>query len=248
MRFLIFPLVSLAAALAGIVRADNLLLPKGFERTEGNVSAGPFRTGAPSRVLQVYGASEFGAFGPLGAMITELRFRVDSHTGPSGHAIIPELEVRMSTTAKSPDQLSRIVAENIGPDETIVVPKRELQFDYVVDRTGPNSLSIVIPFQKPFYYDPLKGNLFLDLQVLKTPLGTSPVLDAVNASDAYSLLVTSPGAVEGQQFSWGMVTQFTFTPVPEPSVGLWFLGFGVLLVYLKGAKNCAAWFASARSR
>lgn len=119
-------------------------------------------------------------------------------------------------------------------------PRRELQFDYVVDRTGPNSMSIVIPFQKPFFYDPLKGNLFLDLQVLVTPLGTAPLLDAVNATDAYSLLVTSPNSLDGQQFSAGLVTQFTFTPVPEPSFGLWFLGFGVLLVYSKGAKNVVA--------
>lgn len=124
MRFLIFPLVSLAAALAGLARADTLLLPKGSEKVEGNVGINsPFGPGGPHRLLQVYGAGEFGSFSPYGGLITELRFRVDSNAGPSGHVTIPELEIRMSTTTKAPDQPSTTVADNIGPDESIVLPK-----------------------------------------------------------------------------------------------------------------------------
>lgn len=224
---------------AGLSVADSLFLPKGLENKDGNTElTQPFGDGRPSHIQQLYGASEFASFGPGGGLITELRFRPDSQSAGAGTVDIPELQINMSTTLKTPDHLDDRLQANIGADESVVFPKSSIRFTYTVDPANVNSMSIVIPLPKPFYYQPLNGNLLVDFQVFKAPVNhsllTSLVLDSEDVrGDSYSVLAGDFGT----RASYGIITEFGFTSIPEPR-GIWLLLSSVLVIWkLKGVRT-----------
>ena len=61
--------------------------------------------------------------------------------------------------------LSSTFADNVGPDNTQVFSG---PFQTAVTFTGdPTNFEVVINFTTPFYYDPTKGNLLLDIATRK---------------------------------------------------------------------------------
>jgi hypothetical protein len=90
----------------------------------------------------------------------------------------------------------------------------------------------------PFRYDPTAGNLLLDIRnLLGRDPSNNPVLDAtLDASNGVSRVFTGLGGTAndptGDVESLGLVTEFTFAPVPEPST--WMLlvtGASALLIF-----------------
>jgi hypothetical protein len=78
-------------------------------------------------------------------------------------------------------------------------------------------------FQTPFAYDPSVGNLLLDVRRYTDPSATV-FFDYVDSiGDSVSRVYTNqniPAGVNspsGVVHTGGLVTQFTFAPVPEPS-------------------------------
>lgn len=243
MRKLLLAILLGQCCLGLSAHGDSLLLPRGLEQAEGNAGLiDPFGAGAPSRIQLLYSGSEFTTLGPGGAFITELRFRPDRSAG-AGKVIVPELQINMSTTPKSPDSMDKFFKNNTGIDDTVVFESGSTQFTYTVDRTHVNSLSLVIPLPKPFFYQPINGNLLVDIQVFQTPVGQGGlarlVLDAQDKnSDSFSILDGSPGNLMGFPASYGVVTEFGFVPVPEPNVfALWCVGWLLTLALRKGCRN-----------
>lgn len=224
MRVTILVLAWILVNSAFLAQASSVFLPSGMQQTEGNSHViDPFGASEPSRVQQLYGASEFGAIGGSGALITEIRFRSDAEISFAGAVIVPELEISMSTSLRVPSDLRPVWQDNIGSDETIVFPKGPIQFTYTVDRTHVNSMSVVIPLPKPFYYQPANGNLLLDIKVLQKPQVGAGLVRLVLDAEAgpsrvtqYSIVIGSPFAINGSVAPYALITQFEFAPVPEP--------------------------------
>jgi hypothetical protein len=89
-------------------------------------------------------------------------------------------------------------------------------------QSGPKDFDIVVNLQTPFLYDPGAGNLLLDVRNFGG--GLSTFFDAQLApGDAVSRVFTGYNGVgdvnspTGTADSVGLVTQFHFQPVPEPS-------------------------------
>ena len=78
------------------------------------------------------------------------------------------VEIRLSTTSKTTDDLSSFFAENIGDDETLVY-SGELIFstDGSGPVGGPKDFDYIVEFDEPFIYDPTAGNLLYEFRHAK---------------------------------------------------------------------------------
>src|SRR5438034_2414348 len=73
------------------------------------------------RYQQVYSASEFSVLTNFGGgWIKDIYFRGDGSGGNGWFASFPSVQFNLSTTARGPDNLSSVFAENVGPDDTVV--------------------------------------------------------------------------------------------------------------------------------
>jgi hypothetical protein len=223
------PIIALTAVFAwsACVSADIVVTPGSLTAANGNAL---LEGGPDLRFQQVYGASEFGGLGVI--RITGLAFRPDAGGGsPFGPDTLPGLRVLLSTTAMAPDGLSSTFADNIGLDETIVFNGDWTRSS--ADSPGPGgtrAFDIILPFMTAFTYDSAKGNLLVDFIDTSPPLSPIRLFHSVDAhvvlGDSISIIVGGPASATGFPASAGVVTQFEFQSVPEPS-GCVLLGLGL---------------------
>ncbi|MHC4668825.1 MAG: PEP-CTERM sorting domain-containing protein [Planctomycetota bacterium] len=235
---------ALALGLASPAQAD-VVVPNANAAVEGNANNNaPFNIGSipaspPSmRYQQVYGSSDFS--GPI--LITGIAFRPDAtfmgpggipipgSGGPFGPTTFPLL-LRLSTTAAPVDGLSPLFAVNVGADVTTVVSGLvTISSAFTGPASGPKDFDIIITFTTPFLYDPAGGNLLVDV-VNPTPTVTR-VFDAhwdPGDSISRAMAFTASAPVAQQIDSFGLITNFISTPVPEPSLAVLVLAAGGLL-------------------
>jgi hypothetical protein len=194
----------------------------------------------PVRYQQVYDASAFTQLPPGGAFVTRMFFRSDC--GVSWGPLVTNLQVSLSTTARRPDELSANFTENIGPDETIVA---RLRMNYAPPGNYHPSCPTPqppseVPLELPFWYDPARGNLLLDMRVSGvTPYpddelpptwwrfageeenwphnkldAVSTAGDAISRAAAFSLESSTAEVLD----TTGLWTMFQFSPLPALGV------------------------------
>jgi len=241
----------LLAQLLGSVPAFcvSIIVPNDLFNVEGNAAATvPFDIGTgTARYQQVYDASQFapfgqfGGIGPGGAWITMLSFRVDVNNSMAQgfDTTLPSIQINLSTTAKAPDALSPVFAQNVGADDTIVHAAGPLSIR-AGGPAGPGAWDISIPLTRPFFYLPSSGNLLMDVRNFGG--GTTTFFDDQLAlGDSISVVVSWSGvggsvdSATGTTGTSGLVTLFEVTPVPEPA-SLSFAVLGICAVAL--ARTC----------
>lgn len=218
-----FAVVLLLAGAPTILYAQNVVVPNGLAGVEGNLNNGfPFNLSnnglTMQRYQQVYGAGEFSSVvGPK--LITTITFRPDGDTGSAFASTITDIQINLSTTSAAVDALSTTFASNIGGDDTIVF-SGALSLSSSSSGGPPRNFDIVINLSTPFLYDPANGNLLLDVRNFSGESTTQ--FDAENTSgDGTSRIFTVGSGVSSPTADGadtiGLVTQFTFAAVPEPS-------------------------------
>lgn len=214
----------LAAGLAALLSAPNtpvaaqnvsIVVPNSLATTEGNANNSypfnifpVFNIGGELRLQQVYNASQFGTHR---LMVTGLEFRPDGTQGTGFSSFIDDIQINLSTTASSADNMNASFAANLGADNAIVVPRSNLVLtsNLLGLPLGPKDFDIHIELTTPFVYRPTLGNLLLDVRVYKS-LADTTVLDAERTTgDSVSrLYATSVGAANGARDTLGLVTRF----------------------------------------
>jgi hypothetical protein len=190
----------------------------------------------PVRYQQVYDASAFAAVPMGGAFVTRIFIRSDCDV--SWGPLVTNVQVSLSTTTRRPDELSANFVENVGPDETIVArlvnyaPPSNWSFPHCPTPGAPHE----IPLELPFWYDPSRGNLLLDLRVsgvrpyphdewpriwppnIGAPHNrldaVSVVGDAISMAAAFSLEADTAEVLD----TTGLWTMFQFSPLPSLGV------------------------------
>lgn len=151
--------VSLLAALAATVRAQDLTIPAHAALTDCHHSAGlPF--GAPGFRTQFL--VDASAIAPTAAVIDGLRFRVDRST-VVGAASIPNVTVTLSHSTQSLGGVSDVFGNNVTETPMVV-------FQGTVDlpanaggNNGAMPFDIHLPFAQQFVYIAAQGNLLIDI-------------------------------------------------------------------------------------
>ncbi|HKQ39979.1 MAG TPA: hypothetical protein VJ063_18015 [Verrucomicrobiae bacterium] len=217
-----------------VAQAENVFSPNPANRND--IGTGPFLvTGSPSiRIQEVHAASDFaGSLGPV-YVLNEISYSAPSWSGRVPIDVtLPNIEIRMSTTPKTPDGLSANFFDNVGLDQTVVYAGPLHFFE-----TEEETYDIHIPIA-PFRYDPSLGNLLIDVfNYAPIPSRDSGWLIDVASSfgDSVSLVSSgSRGASSPSGFTGtaGLMTRVTYTPVPEPNTwALWgAAGFGLAIAH-----------------
>lgn len=226
-----FPASSLLLLLcAPLARADGIVVPNTLATVEGNDNNfGPFFNNSV-RYQQVFSASQFpSSTGPL--MITQIAFRPDgSVTDPSLIIRFDSVQIDLSTTSRTPSTLSTLFASNVGADDTTVFNSFVFVNAPVTGPPGgPKDFTVAFALN-PFIYDPSAGDLLLDVRAIESGGGISAPFDA-ESNNPFTAHLDAPdiSATSGTSFATGLVTEFQFTPVPEPST-LVLASLGTLLV------------------
>ena len=243
------------------VRADTIVLPVALEHADANSeSVFPMSLNALGgfRVMQVYDAAPFlAASAGRPMVISQFALRPDAALQTSPGTMDITLQAYLSTTSRSPDAasadfLSSVFAENVEGAQTKVLDGT-LELDSAGATGGgvPGPFDVHKPFLAPFIYDPTAGNLLLDLQI--SSVGANIIVtdfvraDAAGAgvarilgisANAVSATTTAPFGPPFDQT--GLVTEFTWTLVPEPGGRLLFT-LGVLSVWAAFPQVARCW-------
>jgi hypothetical protein len=201
--------------------AGPLIVPNQWSTAQSDAgNLFPLFSAQPIRYQQVFDASQFARLNPGGGLINRIAFRGHG-PGTPFTANVPQLQVNLSTTTKTPDELSSTFADNVGTDDTQVFSG---PFQTAVTFTGdPTNFEVVIDFTTPFFYDPAKGNLLLDVRNLQgstevPPLdqeldGSSAAGDSVSRVYNYGDVTAATAGLTGgvdEKDSYGLITKFGF--------------------------------------
>jgi hypothetical protein len=214
--------------LAGLVShamADTVVAPGDLTSMEGDSNnAYPFNISdfslTSQRYQQVYNSSLFSSLPAGGVIITGIAFRVDDGTGHNFSSTLPDIQLNLSTTSAGEGTLSMTFANNVGANDTIVYARGALSLSGTAGST-PNPFNVIINFSQPFLYDPATGNLLLDVRNYGGALTTQ--FDATElAGDGIGRAFTYTGSSVNSATatfldSQGLVTEFIYQAVPEPS-------------------------------
>lgn len=168
---------------------------------------------------------------PNGALITGFAFRNDAEVGTTFDVVVPEMEVKMSSTlASPPTSMSPVFSENIGPDYRTVFERGSLPLKSTFIQGIVHPFDIKIPFTNPYYYNPKHGrNLLIETIAYDAPSGVGIAVDRA------APLLHETVATNGQFIGGGPAIELTFTPVPEPTItalAIFLIG-SVILFYRK---------------
>ena len=200
--------------------AGPLVVPSDWAATQGDAgNLFPLFSSKPIRYQQVFDAGQFSRLTPGGGLINRIAFRGHG-PGIPFTGTVAQLQVNLSTTSKVPDGLSSTFSDNVGPDDTQVFSG---PLQAAVTFTGdPTNFEVLINFTTPFYYDPGKGNLLLDVRNsqggTEVPAndqeldGTSAIGDSVsrvyNYGDVNAVAAGQTGG-QDEKDSYGLITRFS---------------------------------------
>lgn len=205
-----------ASLAIGVATAQTIVVPNSLATLEGDgnfsIPFGATSTGS-IRYQQVFDASDFASL-PGPSFISQIAFRLDASFSAVFSETILNIQINLSTTASAPDAMSNFFAINVGSDETVVFSGALAMSSLDTGPpAGPKDFDIVINLQTPYLYDPMAGNLLMDVRNFQTlPPFTVPPFDSSGLSgDSISHIENRPVTVNGGgNDTRGLVAQFTF--------------------------------------
>jgi hypothetical protein len=198
----------------------------------------PFVFDSGPRYQQVYSANQFT--GPLS--ISGITF-YGSKDYPLYRLAEGMFQISLSTTDKTVHNLNGNYVDNIGADQTEVFSgTMPVLQDPMAQQNTKSYASFTLPFTTTFNYDPLKGNLLLDV-TSKTGFGGIGSLQAYNVFTDSASEVTARVFRGNLQYGFGLTTGFVEAMpagVPEPATwAMMIIGFGLTGAMMRGQRGKA---------
>lgn len=197
------------------VEAFNIVVPNSLASVGGNSSNNfPFNINFSQRYQQVFESSEFTSLSGT-ELITQIAFRPNESGASAFSSTISNIQINLSTMSATPGTLSTNFASNVGEDDTVVFCGALALSSSNSNGGSTKNFDIIIPLTTPFFYDPTKGNLLLDIR--KFSRSSTTKFDAYPAGNSIRVFTTPSGTTID---SIGLVAQFTVEPIefiPEPT-------------------------------
>ncbi len=200
------------------LQAGTVVAPPGCDLADGN--DGVVSSPSPSlRGQRLYSASFFTNMTPKAGVLVRMALRADRSVTTPRTVVMRNCEVRLCTTRRGPGAASALSTrfdDNLGSDTTLVFSgdvSWTTQGDGPVG--GPRAFDYIFPFQRPFLYDPAKGNLLIEWRIGDCG-AAAPGYDAVSYADGQTrfLFASSPFASVANYFSAQvLVVQFNVEPL-----------------------------------
>jgi hypothetical protein len=218
---------------AALAQSSFIYAPAGSQTVEGNSSTMDPFTSSSFRFQQVYSASLFGP-GPW--LISQIAFRIDGGSTNQVDMFFSGSSLTLSTTARAPDALSPVFADNRGLD-AVTVRTGGAGFGGLPPSPGSTApFSSTFSFQTPFYYTPAQGNLLIEFAGVAGDAALPGAMDAQStAGDSVSWVYALNNlASSGTPSTLGLITRLQVSPVPEPATWvLSLLGLAASLIFKK---------------
>jgi hypothetical protein len=135
------------------------VLPAGFANTAGNDYDSTLDNGG--EIQQLFRGTTLQATWATPVRITAISFRVGNGAG-SFNTVASSLDIRLSTSSRTPEQMSPAYAVNRGADEVQVFSHSNVALTGSGNQ-NLNPFDIQFTLDQPFIYDPTKGSLLLYL-------------------------------------------------------------------------------------
>jgi hypothetical protein len=212
------------------------VVPAGLVNVEGNTNVNDFVNSSSFRMQLVFDASQFGGLGSGPAIsnsVYGIAFRIDGPSTFDAHWVFGGGSVTLSTTTRTPDGLSSVFAENVGGD-AVTIYSGALSFGGAFHAgASPQPFGDTIPALRPFYYDPARGNLLVDIRGVEGQVLFPGALDAQTVTGDGVSRVFAIGNLSstGTPDTLGLVTRFNVAVIPEPATSL-LLGIGLVMMLL----------------
>jgi hypothetical protein len=245
----------IAAAFAIVVQsvfADTSTVPPGFEKVEGNGgSIVSFTSAAEVRVEQISTPSLFPVLPSSSGVFrfSELSFRFDSGGGFPGsdNATFQNIQIYLSTSpAEFPSGFSVDMDRNHLNDK-ILVFNSGTTIQGQIPIQGPADFDIRFPFTNPYDYDPRKGNLVMEIRKYGADAFSHSIDEQGFVSDSRLFVGLLDGSFNEALGDIALISQFTYSIVPEPTPGVLILTGVCLWAMLKFSfKTCGHLFAGRR--
>jgi hypothetical protein len=214
-------------------QSNRTVFPAGFENQNGDLHDSILI--APYQIQELFRASSLTPTWQGPVSITAIAFRVNDGNIPRYNSVIPQLEVRLSTSSRAPEQMVLNYLQNRGPDEKTVYLHSSVALSGA-SRQPINPFDLRLTFDQPFFYDSRSGNLFMYIST-----GTGGAFPGASTIDSqgFSDLSSTPVAAVGESLPAGggqlvlpysLITQFSWVSVPEPS-SLTFMFAGACSLY-----------------
>lgn len=201
-----------------VVSMQSATLPRVVSDQEGDSNLFNRIPDQPAafRVQQLHESVEFP---PGQHLLMGMSWRPDGDVVAGRNVTIDQLSVVLSTTQASPgDGLSSNMAENHGPNATIVhaAPFTFKSRDYHGLPNGPRAFDYSIRFDEPFAYDSCYGNLLVDISLYLPGMPAEtlpPRVDAQSHAEVHAVVATkNTGDLADIREHRVIVTQFDFAP------------------------------------
>ena len=192
----------------------SIVVPNEYENVEGN-SGGSNLSGIGFRALTIFAASEFESLPDSNRYLKAIAFRPNVSIREPRTSNWGTTQWFLSTTSRSADDMSTLFSENHGSDKTTVFDgPLVLSTQATGPADGPRDFDYRFELERPFFYDPSRGNLVVDFIV---PDGFSPALldDQAVRQNAWLADFPLSGADSGSLRGNQLILELTF--VPEPS-------------------------------
>jgi hypothetical protein len=212
--------------------ADVITVGAPADAINGDPFAGPLPGFAGTRYQQAYASTDFP--GPMA--ITSISFF--NHSPFEGPLPVATYMIFLSTITSGIDTLSNTSFDaNDGPDNTL----------FAFGDLGGLAPPQLVFAGRPFDYNPATGNLLMDIQLSNEGASGGAFYDARSgtATGVFSRYQNFSAGTHG----FGLVTQFTFTSVPEPCmIALLIGGMGGLIVARSSQWILGLWCNPRRDR
>jgi hypothetical protein len=195
------------------LETNRTVLPPGLETQPGNTYFPLFSSAAD--LQQFFRSSTFPSAGPV--QITSVAFRVGRGLG-SFSAVIPTVRIHLTTSTRTPEQMTSNWNLNKGSDDAIVYDHFSVSlFSQANQQVNPFDLRFDL--DTPFVYDPRLGSLAMMLDIVPaSSIGTQ----TLDVSDSAALGFYVKGILA--PISRGLVTEFSWVAIPEPEIASLLIG------------------------